>query len=69
MLSFAAIYRDILPAYRRLILSRKQAKNAKSGKMRQIGDVNSSQIVVKTGWFYYRGFLFSSTLSGVSYVD
>ena len=48
MLGFATIYRDNLPAYRRLILSRKQAKNAKSGKMRQIEDANSSQIVVKT---------------------
>ena len=57
MLGFAAIYRDILPAYRRLILPQKQAENAKSGKMRQIGDVDSSQIVVKTGWFYYCRFL------------
>ena len=56
MLGFAAIYHDILPAYRRLILSRKQAKIAKSGKMRQVEDANSSQIVVKTGKSDYRRF-------------
>jgi hypothetical protein len=32
-------------------------ENAKYGKMRQVTAANGSQMVVKIGVFYYRGFL------------
>ena len=56
MLGFAAIYRDISLAYRRLILSNDREKIANRGKMRQIVAANRSKNVVKMGKFYYRGF-------------
>ena len=39
-------------------------EKAKYGKLRQVNAVNGSQMVVKIGVFYYRGFLHNYTISG-----